>query len=164
MIVCKSPAEIEKMRAANQLVAKVLEDLAALVAPGVTTSDLDAAAEARVRAAGAEPAFKGYRGYPATLCASVNEQVVHGIPNRRALASGDIVSLGEKIEALVLQKEDKEGRLILSKKRAQYERALTADPSSSTAKKGLQELNALQARVDRPAPGQAGSAPRQLSN
>jgi methionyl aminopeptidase len=71
----------------------VLEDLAAMVAPGVSTADLDAAAEAKVRAAGAEPAFKGYRGYPATLCASVNEQVVHGIPNRRQLASGDIVSL-----------------------------------------------------------------------
>jgi len=93
VIVCKSPAEIEKMRTANQLVARVLEELAAMVAPGVTTADLDAAAEARVRAAGAEPAFKGYRGYPSTLCASVNEQVVHGIPNTRALASGDIVSL-----------------------------------------------------------------------
>jgi methionyl aminopeptidase len=93
MIVCKSPAEIEKMRAANQLVARVLDDLAAMVAPGVSTADLDAAAESKVRAAGAEPAFKGYRGYPATLCASVNEQVVHGIPNRRPLAAGDIVSL-----------------------------------------------------------------------
>jgi len=93
VIVCKSPAEIEKMRAANQLVARVLEDLAAMVAPGVSTADLDAAAEAKVRAAGAEPAFKGYRGYPATLCASVNEQVVHGIPSRRVLAAGDIVSL-----------------------------------------------------------------------
>jgi methionyl aminopeptidase len=93
VIVCKSPAEIEKMRAANLLVAQVLEDLAAMVAPGVSTADLDAAAEARVRAAGAEPAFKGYRGYPATLCASVNEQVVHGIPGRRELAAGDIVSL-----------------------------------------------------------------------
>jgi len=93
VIVCKSLAEIEKMRAANQLVARVLEDLAAMVAPGVSTADLDAAAEAKVRAAGAEPAFKGYRGYPATLCASVNEQVVHGIPSRRVLAAGDIVSL-----------------------------------------------------------------------
>jgi methionyl aminopeptidase len=64
-----------------------------MVAPGVSTADLDEAAEAKVRAAGAEPAFKGYRGYPATLCASVNEQVVHGIPNRRAMASGDIISL-----------------------------------------------------------------------
>ena len=93
MIVCKSPSEIEKMRAANQLVARILDELAAIVAPGVSTADLDAAAEARVRAAGAEPAFKGYRGYPATLCASVNEQVVHGIPNARPLASGDIISL-----------------------------------------------------------------------
>ncbi len=93
MIVCKSPAEIERMRAANQLVARVLEELAAMVAPGVSTADLDAAAEAKVRAAGAEPAFKGYRGYPATLCASVNEQVVHGIPNRTALKAGDIISL-----------------------------------------------------------------------
>ena len=81
------------MRAANQLVAQVLEALAAMVAPGVSTADLDAAAERSVRAAGAEPAFKGYRGYPATLCASVNQQVVHGIPNRTPLKAGDIVSL-----------------------------------------------------------------------
>jgi methionyl aminopeptidase len=93
VIVCKSPTEIEKMREANQLVARILDELAAMVAPGMTTAVLDAAAEAKVRAAGAEPAFKGYRGYPSTLCASVNEQVVHGIPNGRPLESGDIVSL-----------------------------------------------------------------------
>jgi methionyl aminopeptidase len=93
VIVCKSPAELGKMRAANQLVAQILEDLAAMVAPGVTTAQLDAVAEAKVRAAGAEPAFKGYRGYPATLCASVNEQVVHGIPSGKPLVAGDIVSL-----------------------------------------------------------------------
>jgi len=93
VIVCKSPAEIERMRVANMLVADVLAELAALVKPGVTTADLDAAAEKMVRAAGAEPAFKGYRGYPSTLCASVNEQVVHGIPSARALAEGDIISL-----------------------------------------------------------------------
>ena len=93
MIVCKSPPEIERMRMANVLVADVLAELAGLVAPGVTTADLDAAAERLVRAAGAEPAFKGYRGYPATLCASVNEQVVHGIPSARALVEGDIISL-----------------------------------------------------------------------
>ena len=81
------------MRAANVLVADVLEELAAMVEPGITTAELDAAAEAKVRAAGAEPAFKGYRGYPATLCASVNEQVVHGIPSKRALVEGDIISL-----------------------------------------------------------------------
>jgi len=93
VIVCKSPAELEKMRAASQLVAQILEELAAMVAPGVSTADLDAAAERKVRAAGAEPAFKGYRGYPATLCASANEQVIHGIPNRTPLQAGDIISL-----------------------------------------------------------------------
>jgi methionyl aminopeptidase len=93
VIVCKSAAEIERMRAANELVANVLAELSAMVAPGVTTADLDAAAEKLVRAAGAEPAFKGYRGYPCTLCASVNEQVVHGIPSARALVEGDIISL-----------------------------------------------------------------------
>ena len=94
MIVCKSASEIERMRVANMLVADVLHELETLVAPGVTTADLDAAAERLVRAAGAEPAFKGYRGYPATLCASINEEVVHGIPSKkRALGDGDIVSL-----------------------------------------------------------------------
>jgi methionyl aminopeptidase len=94
VIVCKSASEIERMRAANMLVADVLHELETLVAPGVTTADLDVAAEKLVRAAGAEPAFKGYRGYPATLCASINEEVVHGIPSKkRALGDGDIVSL-----------------------------------------------------------------------
>ena len=93
MIVCKSPAEIERMRVANALVADVLAELGSLVAPGVTTGELDAEAERLVRERGAEPAFKGYRGYPATLCASINEQVVHGIPSARKLQGGDIVSL-----------------------------------------------------------------------
>jgi methionyl aminopeptidase len=81
------------MRAANALVADVLAELAGMVAPGVTTGDLDARAEKLVRDGGADPAFKGYRGYPSTLCASVNEQVVHGIPSARALVEGDIISL-----------------------------------------------------------------------
>jgi methionyl aminopeptidase len=93
VIVCKSPAELERMRAANALVAEVLAELATMVAPGVTTRDLDQAAEKLVRDGGAEPAFKGYRGYPSTLCASVNDQVVHGIPSNRALHEGDIISL-----------------------------------------------------------------------
>jgi methionyl aminopeptidase len=93
VIVCKSPAEIGRMRAANMLVADVLAELAASVAPGVTTGELDVIAERLVRAGGAEPAFKGYRGYPCTLCASINEQVVHGIPSARKLVEGDIVSL-----------------------------------------------------------------------
>ena len=94
MIVCRSQAEIARMRVANQLVADVLAELEADVAPGVTTADLDRLAERLVKDAGAEPAFKGYRGYPATLCASVNEEVVHGIPSTsRKLREGDIVSL-----------------------------------------------------------------------
>ena len=93
MIVRKSPDEIERMAAANALVAEILAELARTVACGVTTRDLDALAERRIREAGATPAFKGYRGYPATLCASVNDQVVHGIPSDRPLVAGDIVSL-----------------------------------------------------------------------
>lgn len=94
MIVCRSSSEVERMRAANQLVARVLAALAKAVGAGVTTADLDALAERLVRDAGAEPAFKGYRGYPATLCASINQEVVHGIPSpSRPLRLGDIVSL-----------------------------------------------------------------------
>jgi methionyl aminopeptidase len=93
VIVCKSAAELQRMRVANALVAEILGDLAAIVQPGVTTADLDQEAERRVRVGGAVPAFKGYRGYPATLCASVNEEVVHGIPSNRKLKEGDIISL-----------------------------------------------------------------------
>jgi methionyl aminopeptidase len=94
VIVCKSPAEIDRMRVANELVADVLEALGTMVEPGVSTADLDHEAEARVRAGGAEPAFKGYRGFPATLCTSVNSQVVHGIPSKKTvLREGDIVSI-----------------------------------------------------------------------
>jgi methionyl aminopeptidase len=94
MIVCRSAAEIERLRAANQLVARILAELAGAAQPGVTTADLDALAERLVRAAGAQPAFKGYRGFPATLCASINQEVVHGIPSgSRALEAGDIISL-----------------------------------------------------------------------
>ncbi len=94
MIACRSASEIERMRRANQLVTEVLGALAAAARPGVTTADLDEMAEAQIRQAGAEPAFKGYRGFPATLCASINDEVVHGIPSRaRALREGDIISL-----------------------------------------------------------------------
>ena len=94
MIVCRSAAEIGKMRAANQFVATVLAELEAAVRPGVTTADLDRLAETLVRDGGAIPAFKGYRGFPATLCASINDEVVHGIPSpKRELKEGDIISL-----------------------------------------------------------------------
>jgi len=93
VIVCRSSHEIERLRAAGALVAEVLEELRAWCRPGVTTRELDALAEARIRRAGGSPAFKGYHGYPATICASVNEQVIHGIPSDRRLTEGDIVSI-----------------------------------------------------------------------
>ena len=93
MIVCKSSGEVDRMRTANQLVADVLSELKTMVEPGVTTNQLDAVAETRICAVGAKPAFKGYQGYPSTICASVNEAVVHGIPSDEALRDGDIISI-----------------------------------------------------------------------
>jgi methionyl aminopeptidase len=94
MITCRSAAELERMREAGRLVGEVLTELASMVAPGVSTADLDEAAEQRIIGAGAVPAFKGYHGYPATICASINDEVIHGIPSgRRILREGDIISL-----------------------------------------------------------------------
>src|SRR5262245_36103803 len=94
MIVCRSAAELERMREAGRLVGEVLAELAAHVAPGVTTADLDRIAERRIAQAGATAAFKGYHGYPATICVSINDEVIHGIPSgRRVLTEGDIVSI-----------------------------------------------------------------------
>jgi methionyl aminopeptidase len=94
VIVCRSAVELDRMREAGRLVGDILSELSAMVAPGVTTADLDEVAERRIRAAGAIPAFKGYHGYPATICASVNEEVIHGIPSgRRVLNEGDVVSV-----------------------------------------------------------------------
>jgi len=93
VIVCRSQAEVAKLRRVNQLVGQILAELRQMVKPGVTTAQIDELAERRVREAGAEPAFKGYHGYPATVCASVNDQVVHGIPSDRALIEGDVVSI-----------------------------------------------------------------------
>jgi methionyl aminopeptidase len=94
VIICRSASELQRMREAGRLVGDVLAELAAIVAPGVTTADLDAVAEKRIARAGAVAAFKGYHGYPATICASINEEVIHGIPSgRRLLNDGDIVSI-----------------------------------------------------------------------
>ncbi|HEV2861621.1 MAG TPA: type I methionyl aminopeptidase [Pyrinomonadaceae bacterium] len=93
MIIGKSKKELEKMRAAGRLVAQVREALRRMVAPGVTTLELDRAAEKMIRDAGAKPTFKGYHGFPYSICASVNEQVVHGFPSDYALREGDIFSL-----------------------------------------------------------------------
>ncbi|MGI0130685.1 MAG: M24 family metallopeptidase, partial [Thermoplasmata archaeon] len=94
MIICKSPAEIEKLRRSGGMVREILNETRERVKPGVTTWDLEVFVEKRLAQLGARPAFKGYRGYPCCLCASVNQEVVHGIPSgRRRLAEGDIVSL-----------------------------------------------------------------------
>ncbi len=93
MIILKTPAEIDIMAEASRVVAEVLEIIRKEVRPGVSTDDLDQLAEKEILARGAVPAFKGYRKYPKTLCASVNEQVVHGIPSGRKLKEGDIIGL-----------------------------------------------------------------------
>jgi methionyl aminopeptidase len=93
MIILKTPAEIAVMAEASRVVAEALAIVKKAVCPGISTDELDRIAEEAIRARGAVPAFKGYRNYPKTLCASVNEQVVHGIPSKRKLKEGDIIGL-----------------------------------------------------------------------
>ena len=93
MIHKKSPAEIEAMARAGDILVRCMSLLESKVRPGVTTGDLDAAAEKFIRSQGATPAFKGYRGFPGSICASPNEMVVHGIPGGFRLSRGDIISV-----------------------------------------------------------------------
>jgi len=93
MISLKSKREIEIIRSAAEILKKVFLKVAAEIRPGVSTDELDQLAEQIIRKAGGEPAFKGYRGYPATICVSINEVVVHGIPSGRKIQDGDIVSV-----------------------------------------------------------------------
>jgi methionyl aminopeptidase len=94
VIVRKSPEDLEKMRRAGRIVAATIDRVLASVAPGKSTLDLDRVAEAFIREEGAVPSFKGYRGFPATICASLNDEIVHGIPSRtRVLREGDLLSL-----------------------------------------------------------------------
>ncbi len=93
MIVLKSEDEIKKMAESCRIVAEVLEGIKKNITPGVSTKEIDGFAESFIITRGAQPAFKGYRGYPASVCTSVNEQVVHGIPSSQKLKDGDIISL-----------------------------------------------------------------------
>lgn len=93
MIILKSHAEIEKLRKANRIVGCVIERLAKEICVGISTLELDKIAEDMIASKGAKSAFKGYRGYKHTLCTSVNEEVVHGIPGPRKLAEGDIIGI-----------------------------------------------------------------------
>lgn len=92
-IQLKQPGQLQKMRDAGRIVAETLEILRESVRPGITTEDLDRIAEKNIRRNGAVPSFKHYRGFPASICAAVNEEVVHGIPGPRVLREGDVVSL-----------------------------------------------------------------------
>ena len=92
-ITIKTEEQIEKMRVAGQILARLDEILRAEIKPGVSTKHLDAIAEEYIRSQGAVPSFKGYSGFPASICASINEEVVHGIPSHRTLRDGDIISI-----------------------------------------------------------------------
>jgi methionyl aminopeptidase len=93
MIILRQPEEIEKLRESNAIVAEILKELRLKVKPGVTTGELDRLAEEMSRKKGAVPAFKGYKGFPYSLCTSINSEVVHGMPSDRVLVEGDIVSI-----------------------------------------------------------------------
>jgi methionyl aminopeptidase len=98
MIEAKTPTELAKMRAAGKVAAAVLAGAAAVIAPGVTTRDIEEAARALILEHGAKSAFLGYRGYPSVICVSVNDEVVHGIPGKRRIGIGDVVSLDVGVE------------------------------------------------------------------
>lgn len=93
MIILKTPRQIEAMKEAGQIVYMVHQELAKAVVPGVTTAELDALAESLIRQAGGVPTFKGYHGFPASICASVNDEVVHGIPGPRQLQEGEVIAI-----------------------------------------------------------------------
>jgi methionyl aminopeptidase len=123
MIIVKSSREIDLLRKSNSIVAEVIRELSMRIAPGVATLELDQQAERIIRSRGAVPAFKGYRGFPASICVSINEEVVHGIPGQRKLIEGDIVSLdvgvilngyyGDAAITLPVGKVDQEARHLL---------------------------------------------------
>ena len=94
MIICRSPQEITKIQVSAQLAAATLQHIIPMIQPGVTTAELDRVAETYIRKCGGLPAFKGYRGFPATLCTSINSEVVHGIPSKkRKLVEGDVIGI-----------------------------------------------------------------------
>jgi len=99
MVICKSPAELDKMHRAGLIVWQVLEEMRSMARPGVSTKELDEFAEKYVGKSGGHPAFKGYRGYPGSVCTSINQEVVHGIPSpSRKLRDGDILSMDFGVE------------------------------------------------------------------
>jgi len=136
MIILKSPWEIERLRVSNRLVAEVLHELARIIEPGITTLELDRFAEAFLLKRGARPAFKGYNGYPHALCTSVNEAVVHGLPSKRKLKEGDIISLdlgsvvdgyyGDAAVTIPVGRVSEEARCLLQVTKEALDRAVAA--------------------------------------
>ncbi|MBI4212459.1 MAG: type I methionyl aminopeptidase [Deltaproteobacteria bacterium] len=147
MIILKSRDEIEKMRASNRIVAHVMALLREQVRPGVTTAELDRLAEREIVARGGQPAFKGYRGFRHTLCISVNEVVVHGIPGDRVLCEGDIVGIdcgvlhdgfyGDHAWTFPVGKVSENARRLL----ANGERSLYAGIAKATAENRLYDIS-----------------------
>jgi len=93
MIPIRTPQEIEIMSQAGKILAEVIREIKTMIAPGIVTNELDKAAEGLILKSGAQPAFKGYQGFPKTLCVSINEQIVHGVPSERIIKEGDVVGL-----------------------------------------------------------------------
>ena len=139
MITIRSQEELRKLEEASRIVLETLDIVEKAVAPGVTTDDLDRIAEAEIRARGGRPAFVGYRGYPKTLCTSVNDEVVHGIPGKRRLQDGDVVGIdcgavvdgyyGDAARTLAVGRVDAEtARLLEATRRALLEGIAAARP------------------------------------
>jgi methionyl aminopeptidase len=134
MIVLKTPGELELLDHANCVVHEVLELMAEAVGPGVTTRELDRLAEEHIRQAGGVPAFLGYRGFPASLCTSVNDEIIHGIPSDRPLREGDIVGIdcgvmykgyfGDAARTFAVGEVSAEARALLAVTRECLERAV----------------------------------------
>ncbi len=134
MIVLKSSAELEKMRAAGRIVAETLTLLESLIVPGITTAELNSVAEKECQRQGAKPAFKGYGGFPYTICSSPNDQVVHGFANRTPLREGDILSIdfgvlykgfyGDSAITVAVGELDEETQRLVTATRESLERAI----------------------------------------
>lgn len=136
MIILKSPGELDLMDAANRVVLDVLDGIGERIGPGVTTRQLDRFAEELIRSRGGVPAFKGYRGYPATLCTSINDVIVHGIPDDRPLDEGDIVGIdcgvsykgyyGDSARTFAVGKISDDAQRLLAVTRAALDRGVAA--------------------------------------
>jgi methionyl aminopeptidase len=134
MIILKSPEQIAQMKEAGLIVYQVHQELAKVIAPGITTRELDELAESLIRKAGGVPTFKGYHGYPASICASVNDEVVHGIPSDRQLQEGDVIAIdlgvtykgwvGDSAYTHAVGKVDPEAARLLDVTRISLEKAI----------------------------------------